>query len=160
MKTEMYLLGALFVTCAVTLGSGRKPNPVAASDAQDYGCAALFVNVPPRARPMGVVQIPSPAANFLAIGLWARDRWHGLWGEPLDRQECVASPSADREGVRSGGLAVPEYAAYGTTEVVPFPRVVTGAAALEILPLSVFCSVHPRKGGQECPPYTSTLILR
>jgi hypothetical protein len=90
MKTVMCVLGALIVTCAVTLVGGRKPVP--ADDVRDYGCAEFSVNVLLRSRPMGVVQIPSPpAANFLAIGLWARDRWHSLWGEPLPRQECVTS---------------------------------------------------------------------
>jgi hypothetical protein len=97
MKTGMVLLGTLIVTCSVTLVSGRKPNPVPARDAQDYGCAMLSVNVPPRARPVGVVQIPSPAANFIAIGHLASNRWHRFWGEPLDHQDCVwSADSAER----------------------------------------------------------------
>ena len=71
MKTGMVLLATIIVTCAVTLVSGRRPNPVPANHAQDYRCAMLSVNVSPRARPVGVVQIPSPAANFIAIGHWA-----------------------------------------------------------------------------------------
>jgi len=91
MKTGTFLLGALIVTGAVTFGSGRKSNLVPANGPQDYGCAVLPASVSTRARPVGTVQIPSPAANFLEIGHWARDRWHRLWAEPLDRQDCVLS---------------------------------------------------------------------
>ena len=97
MKAGMVLLATILVTCAVTLVSGRKPNPVPANDAQDYGCATLAVNVPARQLPVGVVQIPSPAANFMAIGYWARHRWQRLWGEPVDRLDCVwSADSAER----------------------------------------------------------------
>lgn len=85
MKAGMVLLGVLIVTCAVTLTSARKPKPVPANVAQDYGCVTLSMNVPPREHPVGVMQIPSPAANFIAMCHWARQRWHSFWGEPLDR---------------------------------------------------------------------------
>jgi hypothetical protein len=91
MKTGMVLLGALIVTYAVAFVSGREPNPVPANGVQDYGCAVITVNMPTRARPVGMVRIPSPAATFLEIGLWARDRWHRFWAEPLDPQDCVWS---------------------------------------------------------------------
>lgn len=91
MKRGMFLLVALIVTCAVTFVSGREPNPVPANGAQDYGCAVITVNMPTRVRPVGIVRIPSPAATFLEIGLWARDRWHRFWAEPLDAQDCVWS---------------------------------------------------------------------
>jgi len=91
MKTGMFLLGALVVTCAATFVAGREPNRVSSNGAQDYGCAVLAVSVPSRARPVGVAQIPSPAANVLEIGHWVRDRWHHLWAEPLDREDCVLS---------------------------------------------------------------------
>ena len=89
MKTGIFLLGTFIVTCSVTSVSGRKPNPLPANGAQDYGCAVIAVNTPTRARPMGIVRIPGPAATFLEIGLWARDRWHRFWADPLDRQDCV-----------------------------------------------------------------------
>jgi len=56
MKAGMFLLATIIVTCAVTLVSGRKPDPVPANRPQDYGCAALSVNVLARAHPVGVVQ--------------------------------------------------------------------------------------------------------
>ena len=90
MKAGMFLLGALIATCAVTFMSRREPNSVSADGARNYECAVFAVNVPSRARP-GMVQIPSPAANFLEVGHWARDRWHRLWAEPLDREDCVRS---------------------------------------------------------------------
>ena len=97
MKIGTFLLGAMIVTCAVTFGSGRKSNLVPANGPQHYGCAVLAGSVSTRARPVGIVQIPSPAANFLEIGHWARDRWHRLWGEPLDQQECAwSADSAER----------------------------------------------------------------
>jgi hypothetical protein len=97
MKTGMFLLATIIFTSAVTLVSGRKPDPAPANRAQDYGCATLSVNVLPRAHPVGVVQIPSPAANFIALGHWARHRWHRSWGEPLDQQDCVwSADSAER----------------------------------------------------------------
>ena len=90
MKTGVFLLAGLIVTCAGTLAvGGRNSNRIPANDAQDYACAVLAVNVPARARPLGIVQIPSPAANFLEIGYWARDPWHRFWGEPLDRRDCL-----------------------------------------------------------------------
>jgi len=97
MKTGVFLLATIIVMCAVTLASGRKPNPVPANRAQDYGCAALSANVPPRAHMVGVVQIPSPAANFIAIGHWALQQWHRFRAEPLDQPDCVWSAhSAER----------------------------------------------------------------
>jgi hypothetical protein len=97
MKRGMFLLGALVVTCAVTFVSGREPHPVSANGAQNYGCAALSVNVLPRTHPVGVVQIPIPAANFITIGHWVRDHWRRLWGEPFDREDCVwSADSAER----------------------------------------------------------------
>jgi hypothetical protein len=91
MKTRVFLLATIIVTCAVTLLSGREPSSVPTNGAQDYGCAVIAVNIPTQARPVGVLQIPSPAANFIAIGLWARHSWHHFWGETLDRQHCVWS---------------------------------------------------------------------
>jgi hypothetical protein len=89
MKTVLVLLATIIVACTVTSVSARKTNPVPENQAEDYECAMLSVTVPQRARPVGLVQIPSPAANFTAIGLWARYRWHRFLGEPLERQDCV-----------------------------------------------------------------------
>ena len=92
MKTGMFVLGALIVTCAVTFVSGREPNRASADGVLDDGCSVLNVNVSKRADSPGIERIPGPAANFLEIGLWARDRWHRFTGEPLDREDCVYSP--------------------------------------------------------------------
>jgi len=91
MKTGMFLLGALIVTCAVTFVSGREPNPVPANGTQDCRFAAIALNMPAPTRSAGMLRIPSPAATLLEISLWARDRWRRLWVEPLDRQDCVLS---------------------------------------------------------------------
>ena len=44
MKTGIFLLGTLIVTCSVTLVSGKKPNPLPANGPQDYGCEVIAVN--------------------------------------------------------------------------------------------------------------------
>ena len=96
MKTGMLLVGALIVACTVAFVRGREAATVSANGGQESGCAVLAADVPARARPVGAEQIPSPAASFIEIGDWARDRWHRLWGQPLDRKDCVwAADSAD-----------------------------------------------------------------
>ncbi len=89
MKKGMFLLGALIVMCAVTFVSGREPNPAPANGTHDYRCAAIALNIPAPTRSAGMVRIPNPGVTFLEISLWARDRWHRLWAEPLDPQDCV-----------------------------------------------------------------------
>lgn len=69
----------------------KRAQPVPAKGAQDYGCAVIAVNMTTRARrPGGMERIPSPAATFLEIGLWARDAGT-VSGRSLDPQDCVLS---------------------------------------------------------------------